>query len=98
MTFRGADRIRDLAAGFKDQLLNLRPELSDLAVEIDRYVFADPDTWCWSISFDVAEDHVHALWNGESDFLVFEDEADYFEDNVPFAEVPQRVADSLPAR
>ena len=92
---QGTDRLEPLARTFRERVVSERPDLADLEVTIERYVFSEPDDWCWSFSFDLRDDYAHALWNGEDEFLVFEDEAGHFEDHVAFEDVPRRVAESL---
>lgn len=86
----GSDRLCQLAERFTQELAGV-DGFAELTVVVDRCVSPVVADWFWSFTFEHAGDYVQALWNGESEFLFFEDEGDYFEDVVPFDDVRDRV-------
>ena len=91
----GANRVERLTQAFKDEVVSASPEVGDLVVRVDRYVFPGTSDWCWSFTFESRAVCIEALWNGDDEVLVFEDESDYFEVNVPFDAVARHVVQAL---
>lgn len=92
---KGANMALRLAGAFEKGLADRSSEFVDLKVVVERYVFPLAEDCCWAFTFEWSGDCVEALWNGESEFLMFLNEADYFEAEIPFDDVPCRVAASF---
>lgn len=75
--------VADLVRSWQAEIARLDPRLRELVITADHGDF-------WHLSFELGEVS-HEAVSGDLETFAFPDEAGYFEDEVPAAEVPRRM-------